>query len=436
MTVTLITGSSTGIGQTTALIVVSSALIAPLTAIAVAAGVATLAYVKYKKAVDDASEAQENFANSTKTVKDRINDGRAAVKEFENVTVSQIQAMDDQIEVAARLSQGIRGLATTMSEVKNAKFKEELQIQIDHLKRLRMAALEANEAAGEGPKLDKATAKLIEQADKQILQFTNTQEEIKRIELEAFAARLEAAGEFEKAKQLLKAAEEAEDVELERLQEEADRKIELETLTQEELESRENAFLARRLLAKGEFERANTVLETARVKREENLNKQRIAAVSGTFSAIASIGATKSKELAGVIKVANLGQATMDTFAAANRALASAPPPFNFALAAAVTAAGIANVAKISAVPARHGGMILPTVGGTLVQAAEAGKKEALIPLEDEETQEALSETLGGTTEININVGAFMGDPAQAREFAEVIDEELFNLDRNRQSVR
>ena len=44
-------------------------------------------------------------------------------------------------------------------------------------------------------------------------------------------------------------------------------------------------------------------------------------------------------------------QAIRDTFAGANKALAASPPPFNFIAAAAVTAAGIANVKTITSSP-------------------------------------------------------------------------------------
>jgi len=47
-------------------------------------------------------------------------------------------------------------------------------------------------------------------------------------------------------------------------------------------------------------------------------------------------------------KAAAVAGAIVDTFTAVNKALASAPPPLNFALAAIVGAAGIANVVKIS----------------------------------------------------------------------------------------
>ena len=46
-----------------------------------------------------------------------------------------------------------------------------------------------------------------------------------------------------------------------------------------------------------------------------------------------------------------LVQAIRDTYAGANLALASAPPPFNFISAAAVIAGGLANVKSITATP-------------------------------------------------------------------------------------
>jgi hypothetical protein len=46
-------------------------------------------------------------------------------------------------------------------------------------------------------------------------------------------------------------------------------------------------------------------------------------------------------------KALSIAQAIIDTYTAANTALKSAPPPFNFVAAAGVTAAGIANVNAI-----------------------------------------------------------------------------------------
>lgn len=72
--------------------------------------------------------------------------------------------------------------------------------------------------------------------------------------------------------------------------------------------------------------------------------------------------AQMNKKYAGAAKVAAIGEAIVNTYLAATKALASAPPPFNFAAAAAVTAAGLANVAKITATDFAQGGSF--KVGG------------------------------------------------------------------------
>lgn len=64
-------------------------------------------------------------------------------------------------------------------------------------------------------------------------------------------------------------------------------------------------------------------------------------------------------------KAMSIAQAIMDTYAAANTALKSAPPPFNFIAAAGVTAAGIANVKAITStqVPTSAGSSVsIPSI--------------------------------------------------------------------------
>ena len=70
---------------------------------------------------------------------------------------------------------------------------------------------------------------------------------------------------------------------------------------------------------------------------------QALDAIQGTFNALGSIFEQGSKEA----KAFAVADAIINTYKAANTALASAPPPFNFILAAANVAAGIANVKKI-----------------------------------------------------------------------------------------
>lgn len=72
-------------------------------------------------------------------------------------------------------------------------------------------------------------------------------------------------------------------------------------------------------------------------------NQQRLDAVKGLFSGIAAL----TKENSKVAVAAQIGNAIIDTYVAANKALASAPPPYNFVAMAGVIATGIANIKKI-----------------------------------------------------------------------------------------
>lgn len=79
---------------------------------------------------------------------------------------------------------------------------------------------------------------------------------------------------------------------------------------------------------------------------EDNIKQgraQALDAIQGTFNALGSIFEQGSKEA----KAFAVADAIINTYKAANVALGSAPPPFNFILAAANVAAGIANVKKI-----------------------------------------------------------------------------------------
>ena len=80
-----------------------------------------------------------------------------------------------------------------------------------------------------------------------------------------------------------------------------------------------------------------------KIDRDLNLAKQQL--VTDALGNLASIVGENSKFGKGIALV----QAIRDTYAGANLALASAPPPFNFVSAAAVIAGGLANVKAITA---------------------------------------------------------------------------------------
>jgi len=72
-------------------------------------------------------------------------------------------------------------------------------------------------------------------------------------------------------------------------------------------------------------------------------NSQRLDAVKGLFNGIGALVKQNSKTAIAM----QIGSAVIDTFVAANKALASAPPPFNFILMGGVIAGGLANIKKI-----------------------------------------------------------------------------------------
>ena len=95
---------------------------------------------------------------------------------------------------------------------------------------------------------------------------------------------------------------------------------------------------------------------------EKNTNAGRAANFKSTLGSIATLSSSSNKELFFIGKAAAVAQGTIDGIAAVQKALASAPPPYNFALAALVGVATAANLAKIasSQPPSFQNGGIVP----------------------------------------------------------------------------
>jgi len=106
-------------------------------------------------------------------------------------------------------------------------------------------------------------------------------------------------------------------------------------------------------------------------------------------------------EASAVGKTAAIAQATMDTYAAANKALATYPPPFSFIAMGTAIVSGLANVAKISSVPMMAEGGI--SNGATPVVFGERGR-EAIIPLNSPQGKSLLGGGGGGVTISNIQI--------------------------------
>ena len=96
---------------------------------------------------------------------------------------------------------------------------------------------------------------------------------------------------------------------------------------------------------------AQTDITRFETEKRKQIKASEVAFQAGSVSELIRGLSQLNKASAGSAKVnARLAQAqaVIDTFAGANKALASAPPPFNFVLAASVVSAGLANVLTIS----------------------------------------------------------------------------------------
>lgn len=82
---------------------------------------------------------------------------------------------------------------------------------------------------------------------------------------------------------------------------------------------------------------------------EQSTGEERINNFKSSLSTISTLTSNNNSVLFEIGKAAAVANATIDGIAAVQKALAAAPPPFNFALAALVGVATAANIAKISA---------------------------------------------------------------------------------------
>lgn len=86
----------------------------------------------------------------------------------------------------------------------------------------------------------------------------------------------------------------------------------------------------------------------AKLQIDAAYGQQRLANAQSFFGDLATLSTSSNKTLAAIGKAAAIAQATIDGILAVQKALASAPPPLNFVLAAAAGVAAAVNVAKIA----------------------------------------------------------------------------------------
>lgn len=113
------------------------------------------------------------------------------------------------------------------------------------------------------------------------------------------------------------------------------------------------------------------VLRDARQEEENAITEAQLAnmqVIGDALGGFAALAQQLGGEQSAAYKIFAITQATIATYLAATKALAEVPFPFNFAAAAGVTAAGIANVAQIT--KAHLGGEFVGTSSGIRKMAA------------------------------------------------------------------
>lgn len=189
----------------------------------------------------------------------------------------------------------------------------------------------------------------------------------------------------------------------------------------------EEQYQAAKLALAQKYALDNAKQQTAITQFNAQQEKTRADNFKGTMSTIASLSSSGNKELAAIGKAAAITNATIDGYAAVQKALASAPPPFNFALAGLVGAATAANVAKIAGVGLAGGIDSVPSSasggnnGDNFPAVLKAG--ERVVPSEtNQDLKEFLAKQQGGG-QVNINVTVMPNTGLNGEQIGNLIEQ-------------
>ena len=125
------------------------------------------------------------------------------------------------------------------------------------------------------------------------------------------------------------------------------------------ISSIEALTFAQQEVEQGFMDQKKASAEAHRVEKEGvKSRKEGLEETGRALKAFAAEGAKRSKKMFRLNQAVQIGEAIMNTYAGATKALATLPPPFSFAVAALTVATGLAQVANIRSQqpPAQFGG--------------------------------------------------------------------------------
>lgn len=318
-----------------------------------------------------------------------VNEGALAEQQelIKNLEAQLVKAQEDAVKEQVRLA---KDGAENVIEIERALTEEQLA-EIEKRKQAQAALAEVRKSLKEKEKESEleTLAQLLE---------ADTQDKEKKKEKEQ--------GFFE---EMFEKRAENNEAELEQLNEKKKREQEIidEALAAGLIKDEEAAQA--RNASQAQFEKELTEIKEAQ-------NKQRAQDQRDTLNSIATLTSSSNKTLKAIGKAAAITTATQDGIVAVQKALASAPPPLNYALAAGVGAATAQNVARIAGL--QSGIDSVPGVGTADNFPALLAPGERVVPTK---TNQDLTQFLaaqrnasgGGGTVINITVQEAFGVDAE-----------------------
>lgn len=162
--------------------------------------------------------------------------------------------------------------------------------------------------------------------------------------------------------------------------------------------------------SEGKFSENSLKISDAKAKREKQIDADRMKAGMDALSALASFQTFKTKELQVIGKAAAIAQTTISTYQGATGAFAALSmipfvgPALAVAAAAAIVAAGLANVAKISGVDLAGGIDEVPAGYPNDTFRANLSSKERVVPAQTNQGLKAMIADHFGQKEILMQI--------------------------------
>jgi len=189
------------------------------------------------------------------------------------------------------------------------------------------------------------------------------------------------------------------------------------------------------LQARGDFHKAlekmeekarleDTIAKKKKQKTDEEIEKDKLKDREFVINQIAGMQNSGNKTLATVGKAFAIYQSTLSTYEGIGKALGSFPPPYNFAMAALVGAAGFSNVAKIAGMNFAQGGIVPGTAfTGDRVRANVNSGEMILNRQQQQNLFESINGGGVGGTNVTIQGNVMADDDSQVIKLIDRIND-------------